>query len=427
MQRFQINRRAYLAHALVPLLFAGFFIWMPLHVPLYNIYSQSYIDFAPSHNLIYPIFLSLINGLFGDYELIPSIQVAFFALSCFYLSLNVHRNTNNIIFGFLAGWIALFNPIIWEQFFTISPYAFFISLSLLMIGYLLSAMSRPNFLSLAGFGICIGLCIGLLPLGWSYLPLILICAPFFSKKRSYSFFKAFFIPAILCTLLILFESSVARSVHYQSQDQSSAPHFFASAALMDSQQFTPYAPMDPRTEVWNKLEKEIAPVRNQIWQTTDFEEREILLKRAMKQTYGFAAPDLAQTGMILDKSANEIRMDIATARIVQDPFAFLEITVDYYRSLWSLDNKITYPFWAFTLLCTVIGLWHWLKRTRFNPLFAACFISSLAIQGLTIWIAHTGLGPDNVVALLSPYLNLSLCSALFGFYTSFINPIHQDA
>lgn len=428
MLRVRLTKRAILFHAVLPILAACYLTWMPWNEPLFAEATYSYINFDSSHALGYPFFLQIMDMVSQDRFSVVYFQIWFFTFAVFYLSLSIRKNTDNHFFGVLIAIPILCNPIVLATHFTLLPDSLFISFSILAMGFLISAFGYARFINLLGAGLSIGFCITLCPQGWAYTLLIILAAPLMKRRNHCSLTKAFMIPAVACATLVLFEASTYKAIHDAPAARAAAEHIFAGAALMKSNQPTPYAEKDPRTKVWHMIEEDLEGARNDIWNATQFSERKGLLSQKEAQLRGgFADAALLEASQLLAKSINDVRMDIASARIVQDPLAFLQISTDHYRSLWASHTPYTYAVWAITFLCCFFGFWHFLKGEVFNPLFAGCFVSALAIHFLTVWVAHTGLGPQNVVILLSPLITICFTCILLGFYTSFINPIRNDA
>ncbi|NVK19019.1 MAG: hypothetical protein HWE30_10010 [Methylocystaceae bacterium] len=363
----------------------------------------------------------------GDNFAIITTQVWLFALAVFYLSLSVRKNTDSNFLGIIISLPVLLNPLVWDVHHTILPHSFFLSFSLFALAFFLSAFGRAWFFNLFAFGLCIGLCVILESFGWAYLILLVIAPSLIARKNNCSVIKAFILPFIVCAILVGLETATHHGVHEGQRDKLHAPHVFVSAILMETDQQSPYAEKDPRTRIWTMIETDLAQVRSDIWQSPDFSSRIEKLKtyeQGLRDT--FASRELNGAAALLIKTPNELRMDIASARIVQDPLAFFYITFDHYRALWHGDPMITYPLWAMTILCVVIGLWFWLLRARFNAMFALAFVSALAIEAQTLWIAHVGVGPADIVSVLSPLLSICFLSIILGFYIAFVSPLRND-
>ncbi|WP_417795134.1 hypothetical protein [Terasakiella pusilla] len=428
MLRVRLTKRTVFLHSLLPILLAVYLSWMPFSEPILNEVSLEYLRFSEAYPLGYPVFLNVIELFSLNRMWVVHAQIWFFAFSVFYLSLSIFKNTNNNLHSLLISLPILFNPYSLSVHYAILPQSLFLSFSLLALAFFISSFGRCWVLNLAGFGFSIACCILLEANGWAYLILLLFAAPLIARKNNCSFAKVFFIPAVVCTLFVTIESTTHSAVHERSTDKPHAPHVFFGAALMDTTQDSPYAEKDPRTVIWSLIETELANVRAEIWQTASFDDRLSLLnyhKQLIKN--GFAQQEISQAAQLLEKSENEIRMDIANARIIQDPLAFLKITWDHYRALWHVDYRLTYPLWIISVLTLLIGLWCLLSGVKFNPMFALAFICACALQSQTLWIAHVGIGPAHIVTQLGSLLSTLFIALLIGFYIAVVSPLRNDA
>ncbi|WP_419798471.1 MAG: hypothetical protein ACNI26_01920 [Terasakiella sp.] len=423
MFRSQLTIRAIVGHMILPFTIALLLTFFPLNQEVMIEGSEAFFNFSPAHSLGYPIFLAFLSLISPEHMDIAYLQVWIYAFTVFVLALGIYRISTNHFFALLCVLCLLLNPFILNTHFAIQPDSLFISTSLMIFGFLLHAIASHGFFALFGFGISIGVAITLCPFGMAYLPLLIIAPTLFLRKNHCSFTKAFLVPALSCIALISLEASSYHTLHNNQEYTPAAANVFASAALMNSNQQSPYASKDPRTALWEKVEQDLQSIRNEIWQEDDFRTRsKLLLSQQQYVSNDFAINALTQAGFMLDKSVDDIRMDIASSRIVQDPLAFLEITLTHYRRIWASDNMLSYPFWAISLLTSLIGLWFWIRGKSFNGAFALAFISAFAVQCQTILSAHIGIGPANPLMFFSPLLSLNVVGLLLGFYMAFINP-----
>lgn len=428
MLRVRLTKRAVFLHSLLPILVAVYLSWTPFSDPILTKISLEYLDFSAAYPLGYPVFLNVIELLSADRMWVVHAQVWFFAFSVFYLSLSIRKNTNSNFHGILISLPILLNPYSLSVHYAILPQSLFLSFSLLMLAFFISSFGRCWFLNLAGFGFSVASCILLETNGWAYLVLLLFAAPLIARKNNCSFAKVFFLPLVVCALVVTIESTTHSALHERTNDKPHAPHVFFGAALMDSSQDSPYAEKDPRTIIWSLIETELAKAKTEIWQTDSFDDRLALLQYHKQQIQnGFAQKEISQAARLLEKSENAIRMDIANARIIQDPLAFLKITWDHYHALWHKDTRITYPLWLISAVTLFIGLWCLVRGVKFNPMFALAFICAAGIQAQTLWIAHVGIGSSQILTQLDSLLSTMFIGLIFGFYIAFVSPLRNDA
>jgi uncharacterized Tic20 family protein len=423
MFRAQLTKRAVIGHAVLPVGIALFLTLFPLRAWVMVEGSQSFVDFAAQHSLGYPIFLALISLITPERFDVAYVQVWIYSLAVFALSLAIFRVSTNHFFAVLSAVCLCFNPFMLMAHFTILPGSLFMSASLFALAFFLHAIARPGIFVLFGFGLSLGFAIVLCPYGLAYLPLILVAPSLVRRKNHCSFAKAFFVPVLACIGLLSVESNVYYNLHNGRDYHPAASALFASAALMDSEQSSPYASRDPRTALWDRIEQDLKAIRTEIWQADLFSTRKDLLHSQQRYVgQDFAINALTQAGFLLDKSVDDIRLEIATARIIQAPLAFLEITINHYRGIWTSDNMLSYPFWILSLLTVLAGIWSWVKGAAFNGAFALAFFSAFMVQGQTILTAHIGIGPEKPLMFFSPLLNLVVIAILLGVYMTFINP-----
>jgi len=427
MMRAPITKRALFGHAAIPFLAAVYLTLFPWDVSLLSPNSDSYLAFSSEHSLAYPVFIELIKMFFEDQYSIVYAQVWLYAFAAFSVSISVRKISGSNFFGLLAVLPICLNPFVNVTHYTIEATSIFISFSLIMLACLISGFARAGFFNLVGFGFFMGLSILLLPMGWAYLALFIFVVPILSQQEHCSLGKAILLPLMICTALITLESTTHASLHDREPKNSASPSFFAKAALMDTEQVSPYASKDPRTQIWQMIEKDLHSARRAIWQETDFNTRQALLDHHEKTIQNkFAIQAFLFAATTLDKSIDDVKMDIASSRIIQDPWAFIKVGLDHYRNIWSGENVTSLLFWALSIVCIVVCFWSLILGKRFCPCFASAYAAALAIQALTFWVAYTGLGSDAVIMLLSPFLVQCVISLILGIYVTFINPIRTN-
>jgi hypothetical protein len=331
-----------------------------------------------------------------------------------------------------SNWLAILttatvclNPLILPYQFSIQPFSLFLTFTLFMTAALIMAVGCAGFFNLLFFGFFMGLSITVLDLGWGFLGLIFFAALLIARQREGRFLKAIMIPVIGLALPVVTETITYGNIHNTEKDSPFASLLFIKASLMESEQSSPYADKDPRTHIWSMIEYDLLPARNKIWQNKDFTSKEnLLLETEGRLLDNFALTELQFAQTVLERPLDDVRLDIATSRIIQDPIAFIKICIVHYQGLWESEEWISYVFWFFTLGICLISFWHLLIGSPFNGAFGASFMCAAALQLQSWWVAVTGLGPDNIVVYLSPFLTLSICSLLIAFYVTFINPIH---
>jgi len=425
MLRAPLTKRALLGHAMVPFFTALYLILFPIDTPMHFEDSASYLNFSPVHSLGYPLFLEFIKQVSDDSYYILSAQVILFAFAIYYLSLSIRKISGYNGLSLLVIIPICINPFVLPYHFIIQPHSLFITISLFMTAFFISAFGRAHIGNLLGIGLSIGLAIIILPFGWAYVPLILFATPLLGKQSTCSYGKAFLLPFLISFALTFLENSTYANLHQEEKQSHVASHIYAKTVAMDTQQPSPYAIQDPRTHIWQLIEETLKPTRQKIWSTVNFRERERLLtqhEEDVRTNFAIKEFNFAQT--VLAERIDEIQLDIATSRIIQDPMAYLEIGFQHYRAQWDNNDGMIFVFWAYSLIIVVISLWYILMGAAFNSFYAASFISALTVQILTLWIAFSGFDQDEIIIMFSPLLTLSLTCMILGFYVVYINPIH---
>ncbi|SCA55845.1 membrane hypothetical protein [Candidatus Terasakiella magnetica] len=427
MLKARLSKIALFAHMLVPLAFIAISVLLLNPQNLLVEDSQTFLDFSANHSLGYPVFLKLIQLFSADNHVISYVQIALFSLALVHISIGIFKITTNHLFGILSVVLLCTNPFTLDIHYKLSPDSLFLSLSLLMIGFIISAYRYANFLNLLGFGLSLGLCMVIQPYGLAYLPLILFVAPMVTLKNHCSLAKAFLLPALACLALTISEATMYKALHEGQDFRPATQHIYGNALLMETTQSSPYATQDPRTGIWEKIETDLRPVRTEIWGLETHEERSALLLKQLDQLKdSFAINAMTQASFLLDKSVDDIRMDIASSRIIQAPLAYFRIMIEHYRSIWKEPYGLSYVILIISALTVLMGLWMWITRTAFNGPFALSFCSAFGLQSHIFLLAHTGVGHAGPLVFLSPLIILMVIGLFFSFYISFINPLRTN-
>jgi hypothetical protein len=467
MMRAPLKPYEMIAHIIVPLCFALYLTFFPLTYDFIFPDSESYLYYSELRASVYPLFLSAIRVFSDQLISVTYVQIWLFALSVSCLSLAILRISGSHGFTLFITIPLCLNPYSLYSHSRVLPDSLVISLSLLMLTCLIHNLFKARIRGLLGFGFFIGLVISTVSTGWAYILLIFFAAPLIAQQNSCSRTKAFMLPLIGALMIIFFESTLFANLHPETKTSLLPTQLFAKVSLMDTRQSSPYAVNDPRTDIWNMIEHNLAPVRSIIWQAPDFATRTDFLTRYEKfLSVSFADMQIKSASYILKKTNDDIRMDIAIARIIQDPMAFLSIVFDHYRSLWTINahdhpndvnhvnmyraqnspyplmntqgeiqkpntlapiqQPVFYGFWLLSFLTLIFGFWALISRYPFSNFFATSFICALLVHSQTIWMAFSNVGISDMMLPLSPILIVGSLSLILGFYCAFISPIRTD-
>ncbi len=424
--RARTNKPALVALAMVPVCLVVFLTyWGWGKEPGLSAW-YSWRTFSPEHSLAYPVFLWISDLLSPSHNYVVFSQIWLYAIGVFYLCIGIYRVSANHLLAFLCAFVLCLNPFALADLKNLSGDAFSLIVSIWMLGFILSGVRCAGFLNLFGFGLCLGVVLCTEPYNLIYLPLLLICAPLFVRRNHCSFLKAFLLPGIVCAALLSLEASTYASLNPEREYRPATPSIFARAVLMETEQPSPYAPKDPRTRIWKTIEQDLKLLRNGIWRA-DFAQRMDSLKGAEEAIAAdFELDAMAQAGLLLNKTADQIRMDITSSRIIQDPLAYAKISWSHYRDFWTRTSLIAPVLGVISLLTCLVGLWYWFARTIFNGPFTLALVVAFMLQGQSLVFACTGVGPAMALVVNSPLFALLIVSLLAGFYSAFISPPRTD-
>ena len=467
MIRTPLSKREFAAHLFVPFCFGLYLTLFPLSQKLLFADSASYIYFSELRSLAYPLFLNIIRFISSELISIAYAQIWLFALSIFFLSLAIRKVSSNNWFGVFISLSLCLNPYSVNLHFQILPQSFLISLNLLMLSCLIYSFAKARLRCLFSFGLFIGLIISTAPIGWAYLALLSFASPLIAQQNNCSRLKAFSIPLCAALLVVTFESATYSALHPNAETSLLPAQLFAKTSLMDAKEPSSYAKNDPRTKIWHMVENDLVSVRTIIWDAPSFATRnDFLMRYETFLTTSFAQDHINSASDILEKSKDDIRMDVASSRIIQNPAAFLEIAFEHYRALWTLQandhpsdvkqvneyreknapyplitheklpqkadsltmlqQPVLYGFWLLSFLTLLFGLFAMINRVPFNILFSTSFICALLLHAQTSWIALTSVGTPQMMLALSPLLIIGSISLILSFYCAFFSPIRTD-
>lgn len=467
MMRTPLSKKEFAVHLFIPFSFALYLSIFASGQELLLADSSSYIYFSELRSLAYPLFLNTVSFISSDLISIAYAQVWLFALSVFFLSLALRKIGSNNWFGLFVSLSLCLNPYSLDLHFQILPHSFLISLNLLMFSCLIYSFAKARLRTLFGFGFFIGLIISTTPMGWAYLSLILFSSLLIAQQNKASRLKTFFIPLCATLLIVTFENTTYSTLHPYAETSPLPAQLFSKASLMEANEPSPYAEKDPRTTIWHMIENDLTAVRIIIWDAPNFATRnDFLMRYEAFLATSFAQDTINSASEILEKSKDDIRMDIASSRIIQNPGAFLSIAFEHYRSLWTMhaishpndvqqvndyrkknspyplinqdslpqeansiaaiQQPVLYGFWLLSFLTLLFGLFAMSNRVPFSALFSTSFICALLVHAQTSWIALTTVGTAEAMLTLSPLLIIGSVCLVLSFYCAFFSPIRTD-
>lgn len=413
-------------HLLVPAAFALYLILVPFEQTAFVEASLGYLSFSNEYPIGYPLFLALMKAVSGSVEFAIWVQIALFALSVCALSLSVAKSTGSNMLGILVGAPVLINPFMLDYLSVLLPSSLFVTFTIFLISFIMSALTRSHVLNKMAIGFCVGVLIMLQSSGWAYVAVLIFALPFIARKNQESLLRTALLSLMTTLCLVLVEQSAYRAIHAEHVRYPSAPYLFARTALMDTAQTSPYASKDARTTIWGLIENDLQVKREALNKVSDEARQALEDKYQAFVRQSFAQQELQEAAKILDKPVERVMLDLSVSRIVQDPGAFASVALRDYRLLWEQYKDLLQPqLWLSLILC-LIGVWFWLIARRCGTMLGVSLVSAFALQAQVLWIAVTGYGPAGIVLMMTPLMLIALLCLMVGFYNTYIMPSHID-
>jgi hypothetical protein len=414
-------------YALLPLSVMVYLYLIPMSGAILTDSTNLHLNFEPQVTLGYSLFLGLFSPFDHSLLFIITVQVFLYVMGVYLVGLGILKISDSHAFAATSLVLLLINPPILSALFLIDPAALYLSLLIVMLGFYISALNSAAFGNLFGFGTTAGCLAAIFPSGLSFGILLVLALPFYVKKYKCSMAKAFLIPLICFASITVLEAVTFHSLHEKSDYRPSAKFLFANSALMNADLNTPYAEQDPRTFIWERLENDLSEIQSSIWQGDPSETAPNLVQETRRLENTLEASALEETAILLGKTPNDIRIDIALARMIQSPVAYLETAWVRYHYIWSQEGPFSQAIQWISLISFIIFIWLWLGGHPFSPAFALCFAASFILQSHIIIQAFLGLEQYLPIYMLRPISILFLISLLLGFFNIFIRPKHNHA
>ena len=327
--------------AIVPALAAGVLLTLdPIDTPLLQPDSPGYLDFAPNRTAGYPLFLHLVMAVFGEVRPLVYVQVWLFALSLAYLAVELLRLTGSAVVAAAISLAIAMVPQIHAFHFSVLTESVFISLTLVVLAQFAVLARDTSILRWVVLSGATGLAVAIRPAGLSLVPLIALALVFHwasLRQRVLPVLAAAILPF---ALVLGAEHLIYHERHGPVRDSPAGSHFFAKAGLLevDGAVSTPpaLAGSEASRRLLSMLDADLRELRRFLAGSPSFAVRQVLLPKYevfLQYRFAYDERQLAEQETGLEES--ELLMELAMARLSEAPLAYLGLTWDHYRGLWS--------------------------------------------------------------------------------------------
>ena len=328
---------AHLAYILPALAYATWLTAAPPSAPVIELDTPSYLHFSATRTAGYPYFLWTVEWLTGDARNAVHFQVWIFAAALGALGHAILRKTRSALFT--AGLVIAIaiNPELARFHFSLITESLFVSVTVLIIAFLIRTTYRPSWQDAAALSALMGVAIALRPVGYAFLPLLAVLALLRWRDLQPSrlrFLAAAVLPAVL---MILLETAVYAAHNGLPRKSLTGLHAFGKAALVDTGAANPYAEDSPYRALWDTLETGAAPARRFIGDAPGFGARKLLRGHYESvMQYSFARPEIAAAKEAAGLSAHQVMAEVGFERLAAAPAAYLRLAANHFGGLWLL-------------------------------------------------------------------------------------------
>ena len=370
--------------------------------------SLSYVQFSEYRTAGYPVFLNLIETVFGTLNPVPTVQLLLSAISVAFLGLSVYRVFQAPSLSIALVLLVFGQCVVFRFHSYILSESLFVSLLCVMIGVLIQWVERPTVrLATVAAAVC-GLAIALRPAGLSLLavwPSLLWLLRDRSAGRRLRLAVAFAVPLALC---VLAEGRIYHDRHGEFDDRPNfvGLHLFSKALLVDAEP----ALRDEELNSFMVEARQFAePLRGLIAGAPDWQMRAFLLRRfEIKVQWGFYRPVFRERvkQLAADRGVGEWSLLAAMGggTLLGQPGAWARNAWDNYLASWT-HNLIQPPDFDRRLAAYLDGFDYSPFLGRLHPhhlvgaaisvpssamalnrvLTAAAFLGTLAALGFAVW------------------------------------------
>ena len=198
--------------------------------------SNSYLTFGEARTAGYPVFIMLIEAVFGTIDAVPTAQLVIAAAAFTFLGWSLGRAFQTPFYALLPVLTLMLYPGIADVHSYILTESLFISLLCLLTGIVMLIVRRPTWYLVAASALICGLAITVRPAGIS----LLVIWPFLfwliwrrCESRRIVLVTAVIVTIVLCLLL----ENMAWHVYHDSESRPNLAdrHLFAKALIIEAE------------------------------------------------------------------------------------------------------------------------------------------------------------------------------------------------
>lgn len=384
----------------------------------------SYVHFSEYRTAGYPVFLNLIETVFGTLNPVPNVQLLLTAFSVGFLGLSVYKILQSSSISIALVLLVFGQSFVFRFHSFILSESLFISLLCVMVGVLIRWVERPSVRLATVAAAACGLAVALRPAGLSLLavwPGLLWLLSERAVGRRLRFAVAFAVPLALC---VIAEGRIYHSRHGEFDDRPNfvGLHLFSKALLVDAE---PTLRDEELNSFMLEARQFAEPLRGLIAGAPDWHMRAFLLRRfEIKVQWGFYRPVFRERvkQLAADRGVGEWRLlaEMGGGTLLARPGAWAHNAWDNYLASWT-HNVIQPPDFDRRLAAYLDGFDYSPFLGRLRPhhlvgaaisvpslamelnrvLTAAAFLGTLAALGIAVWrrIRKRSQELDNALAI----------------------------
>ena len=330
--------------------------------------SGGYLKFSEHRTAGYPIFIRLIEAVFGTVDAVPKAQLIIAAASFAFLGWSVHRVFRTIFFALAPVLALMLYPQLGDVHGYILTESLFISLLCLLTGGLILLTRRPTWYLAAATALVCGLTITVRPAAVS----LLVIWPFLfwliwrrcdnRLGRQIALTAAVIVPITLCLV-------VENALWHANHDSETRPnladrHLFAKSLIIEPDPQLP----DPELAALVSMARDVmAPGRELIANAPSHYARTRLLVdfevAAQHATYWRVFnPEIRAIAQQRGVSEYDVLAQVGRGAMLRSPVAWIRNALAHYLGLW-------FPYWAYASPATLEEYQAYIEEADSNSLF----------------------------------------------------------
>lgn len=251
---------ALLLLALLPVLFFFLADLFPIKEDLLQPDAPSYLGFNAIRTGGYPFFLATLKPLVGDPSGYVPVQLALYALATFVFACVFWRTYDAFLPALLAEIALLGNPLVNAFHFTILTESLFLSVLILFLAAVFSALHRRHLSAIACASLLAGMALAIRPSALALLPALVLLPMLVRTDR---WWRRCLVAALPCLAVLALEATYYHAKHGPVRQSLLPIHAMAKGGLLavpDAQAIIATAP-DWRRSLDQALETDLAKVR----------------------------------------------------------------------------------------------------------------------------------------------------------------------